>query len=132
MNDCDVVKLSKCFWCGGEKNELILLGDRARASDRKKWCDNKSMGVVTNYEPCDKCKEAFAKGIQLIEAQDDPMNPDQPAIIEGVYPTGRYWVVKKGVLGNLPEDQTTMFIKEKDAREIGLYNLEDKDDANNS
>ena len=132
MNDCDVVKLSKCFWCGGEKDELVLLGDRARASDRKKWCDNKSMSVVTNYDPCKKCEEIFAKGIQIIEAQDDPMNPGQPAIVEGVYPTGRYWVIKRGVLDGFPDDQSHVFVKENAAREMGLYNLEDKDDADNS
>jgi len=125
MRDCDVVKMSKCFWCNGEKDELILLGNKATRKEQNEWCDNKSMSVIVSYEPCEKCKEEFDKGIQLIEAQDDPVTPKQPEISEGVYPTGRFWVIKREAFtDDIPEEQTFMFIKEETAKEMGLYEAE--------
>ncbi len=126
--DCDIAKLSKCFWCGGEKNELIM----STRMDSK-WCDNKNKSIVANYDPCDKCIEQFKLGIQLIEAQDDPVTSGQPEISKGVYPTGRFWVINREVFKDIPEDQDFMFIKEDMAKEMGLYDsLKEENNANNS
>ncbi len=124
--NCDICKLSKCFWCGGEKEELVLLGPKALAREKKAWCKNNTMSVIISYEPCQKCVEQFTLGIQVIEAQDNPVTAEQPAIVEGVYPTGRFWVIKRDAFNDIPEDQDFVFVKEEAAKEMGLY------DADNS
>lgn len=61
--------ISQCFYCGKEKNEIALLGA---------YCKDKApMKSVTNYEPCDECRELMEKGFMLIEAKDgsDQKNP---------------------------------------------------------
>ena len=57
-------KLVCCFYCGKEKNELVLLGayhmhDKALQENRH---------VVVDQEPCEWCKRNMQKGIVLVEA----------------------------------------------------------------
>jgi len=115
--DCAVVKLSICFFCGKEKNELLLA-----TRQTEEWCNNKSRGVVANYEPCDKCAEGHKLGVWLIEASGTPIDKGQPEMQEGVYPTGNSWVVKKEVL-NI--DSPVAFVTEELAKEMGLYGVPD-------
>ena len=122
MKDCDVVKLSKCFWCGGEKNELLFLARRNRA-----WCENKNTSIIADYEPCDKCEEDFSKGTLVMEASTMPVAEGQPAMQEDVYPTGRVWVIKtesaKEIFGT---DSPKVFVDEETAKAIGLYGNENE------
>ncbi len=119
---CDIAKMSQCFWCGGEKNELII----AKRQD-KQWCDNKTMSVIANYEPCDKCKEGFAKGVQLIEAQEEPLWRKQPEIQKGVYPTGNTWVINREVAEEiLGVKNDIVFIDKEMAEKIGLYQTQEE------
>jgi len=122
MNDCDIAKLSLCFWCGKEKNELIVATRQTR-----EWCNNKSMGAVTNYEPCDKCAEGHKLGTWLIEASETPTSKGQPEIKEGIYPTGKNWVVKKEAF-NI--DSPIAFVTEEAAKEMELYRIPDTDAEN--
>ena len=56
-----------CFWCGEERNEVALLG---HIGDGRKHEDFEApMHMVIDYEPCEMQK--------------------------GVYPTGRYVVIKR-------------------------------------
>lgn len=76
--------LRTCFWCGKDTGELALLGAA--------YNGHAPMHMVLNYEPCDACKEQFAKGITLIETTTRPTN-NLPAIDGTNYPTGRIAVV---------------------------------------
>ena len=79
-----------CFWCGKEKNEIALMGK----IDKK---DSEApRHVIMDYEPCDHCKELFAKGIQVIGVTDQPIMEGMfPLIDDGqkkLYPTGAMFV----------------------------------------
>ena len=115
--DCDLVKMSKCFYCGGEKNELVMATRQTRDQ-----CNNKSRSVIANYEPCDDCQEIFSKGTLLIEASDTPNSKGQPEMQKDVYPTGRYWVINPDAI-NI--DNPIAFVSEDAAKKMGLYEVEE-------
>lgn len=79
-----------CFWCGEEKNEIVLMGkiDKKDSEAPRK--------IITDYEPCDKCKELFSKGIHVIGVTEQPvMKGMVPMIDDGkakLYPTGSFFV----------------------------------------
>lgn len=80
-----------CFWCGEEKNEIALLGKLKGDAEapRKTW-------LLGDYEPCDKCKDHFGKGILIIEASTVPLIDKQPPYLqEDAYPTGNYVVLSE-------------------------------------
>lgn len=55
--------LSQCFYCGGDKNEIILPGlmkGDAEAPHRAVW----------SMEPCDTCKGYMQQGIIVIEVDE--------------------------------------------------------------
>lgn len=82
-----------CFWCGEPKNEIALLGkiDKEDSKAPKR--------LITDYEPCDKCKELFSDGVRLIGAVEKPPVENMPPIAgdeeTSMYPTGTYVVVSK-------------------------------------
>lgn len=80
-----------CAWCGKEKNEVALLGYIKGDVEAPK-------NAVINYEPCDECKKAWSRGVVVIEVVPDPEVEGQREFVEGAYPTGRWVVVKEGVL----------------------------------
>ena len=53
------------------------------------------MGIVLDYEPCDQCKENRKLGVTLMEVVDHPLSDTQPEIQNGIYPTGKWCVIKK-------------------------------------
>ena len=117
MQDCDIAKLSRCFWCGKEKEEIIIATEQTI-----EWCNNKSMSVIVDYEPCSKCKEDFAKGVQIIEVQEFPIVKTQPFIRKGFYPTGNTWVVKREEAHRMFETESdTVLLGKETAENIGLY-----------
>lgn len=75
-----------CFWCGGDKEEVALMGKIDKQDSQA------PRRVIINYEPCAKCKEIFEKGIHVMGVVDQPMAPGQFPIIEDenvtLYPTG--------------------------------------------
>lgn len=79
--------ITKCFFCG-EDTGVVLLGRLENDAEAPKY-------VVMDYEPCDKCKSMMEKGITFIEVSDTPIQPNMPPIQQGIYPTGRFFVLKE-------------------------------------
>lgn len=79
-----------CMWCGEPTNEIALLGKLPKDAEAPRYS-------VVSYEPCDKCKETWNKGIALIECSE--ARPDnRPPFTKNVYgnevyPTGRFIVL---------------------------------------
>ncbi|HPS31239.1 MAG TPA: hypothetical protein PLZ43_13355 [bacterium] len=71
--------ISICFYCGKEKNELVIPG-------RLKGDVEAPRKAVWSMEPCDDCKKYMGEGILLIIVRDnsDPKCP---------YRTGRMLVI---------------------------------------
>ena len=83
--------IPQCFWCGQDKNELALLGkiDKQDSEAPRR--------VIMDYEPCDKCKELFDKGIHVIGVSTEPIIKSMFPISEQpdgtkLYPTGTMFV----------------------------------------
>lgn len=79
-----------CFWCGKNKNEIVLLG---KLKDDKEAPKN----VVMDYEPCEKCAEMFSRGLHVIAATTSSIEDRPPLSKVGdnfVYPTGAHIVLK--------------------------------------
>ena len=82
-----------CFWCGKEKNEVALMGkiDKQDSKAPRK--------MITNYEPCDKCKELFSAGVHVIGVTEEPITKGMfPIVSDGkiqLYPTGSMFVAKE-------------------------------------
>lgn len=95
-----------CFWCGEEKNEIALMG---RIGDARKGEDFEApMHAVLDYEPCDKCREKMSLGFTMIEATHTPNSTTKVQMQPGVYPTGRYAVIKKEAARRLFSPQTDL------------------------
>lgn len=52
------------------------------------------MGIILDYEPCDDCKENRKLGVTLMEVSEYPVHEGSPEIQNGIYPTGRWCVIK--------------------------------------
>ncbi len=63
------------------------------------------MSMILDYEPCDKCKEKFEAGIQIVEASEKPLNQGQPLLGNSGYPTGRWAVVGRAALEELKVEE---------------------------
>ena len=88
-----------CFWCGQDKNEVALLG---RIGNEKKGEDFEAqMHMVLDYKPCDKCRENMAMGFTIMEATDEPNLSTNIPMQSGVYPTGRYAVIRKEAVNDV-------------------------------
>ena len=100
----DSIKLSKkhgvnpsldiCFFCGESKG-VALLGKLPNDAEAPKE-------IITDYEPCNKCKEQWKKGIPIIGVSKTPMALNQPPLTiqdnTAYYPTGQYALVKPEAL----------------------------------
>lgn len=84
--------ISVCFWCGEEKNEIALLG---HIGDARKGEDfEASMRSVIDYEPCPACLAKMNSGFTVVEATESPNHTTNVPIQHGIYPTGRFVVIK--------------------------------------
>lgn len=81
-----------CFWCDKEKNEIAMLG-RIREKTKRNSDIEAPRRMVIDYEPCDECQKMWDSGVAVIEVQETPINPDQPEIQKGLYPTSRFVVM---------------------------------------
>lgn len=83
--------MDMCFWCG-ETKAIVLFGRLKNDAEAPRE-------VVTNYEPCDKCKEIIKKGCWCVEVDTSPTDRGRAPIQEQgdkkLYPTGRFHVLKK-------------------------------------
>ena len=79
-----------CFFCGEEKNEIALLGKITNKQTKEEI--EAPMRMVLDYEPCDKCKEAWSQGVAIIEVTQKDLG--RPNIAPNAQPTGRVVVLK--------------------------------------
>lgn len=97
-----------CFWCGQPKG-LILCG-RMHKKKGDRTDVEAPKGMVMNLEPCDKCKENFNLGVQIVEVVDDgsKFHNDLTFAIQAEdkkvkWPTGRFVVMKaEAIKGGKP------------------------------
>lgn len=81
-----------CFWCGKERNEIALMG---HIGDGRKHEDFEAPRyAVIDYEPCEECRKNMALGFTVMEATATPNRVSSVAMQKGVYPTGRFVVIK--------------------------------------
>lgn len=73
--------ISQCYFCGEDKNELLLLG-------RLPGDKQAPMHGVYDYEPCETCKSYMKQGIILISVKDN--DPE--------YRTGAFVVVTENAI----------------------------------
>lgn len=85
--------IPKCFLCGEDKNEIILMG-------KLKGDVEAPRGAVFDYEPCDKCKEHMNQGVILISVDEEKSKGD----MKNPYRTGGWCVVKDEVVGRMVTD----------------------------
>ena len=104
--------IAQCFLCGGEKNEVVLLGSAYK--------EKAPMRMVIDKEPCDDCRHMSKVGILLISVQDgtDPQNP---------YRTGRKFSIKEEafqrIFGQIP-DKRAAFIEDSCLDKLGFPKFE--------
>lgn len=116
--------LEICFFCGEAKGVLLFGANKGKEAPKKS---------ITDYEPCECCKEKFKQGFLLIEASTTAIYENEISIkAEGgqkVYPTGNYWLLKeesaKEVFGEIVKLNGKAFINKEDAQLLGLYDKED-------
>lgn len=104
VNPC----MTLCFFCGEPKNEIALLGRINRTDDEA------PKEAVIDYIPCEKCQENMKKGITLVGATTE--NPNHiPPIQPGIYPTGRWMVVRENLVKTvfLPDAAETIIRQRK-------------------
>jgi len=61
--------------------------------------------IVLDYDPCDSCEKAMAMGISLIECAEKPMIEGHREIQQGLYPTGRWFVVSQDFVLRIFDDE---------------------------
>lgn len=83
-----------CFWCGKDKNVIVLLGDTYKR--------RAPMNLLFDYEPCDACAEARKLGICLIEVVEK--DNGKPEITKGMWPTGKWAVVEEKAIRTMVSD----------------------------
>jgi len=99
--------MSICFFCGKEKNELVIPG-------RLKGDAEAPRKAVWSYEPCDECRQYMKEGVMVCVVKDDsdPKNP---------YRTGRLLVIRdedaKNIF-NVDPAKTRFFFLEESAVEM--------------
>ena len=109
------IRLINCFFC--RESTGIAIPKNLSMNDNG-YCSP----ITVDYEPCKKCMEKFKKGVLIIEVRDTLYVKNQPEIVPGSYPSGRYWVVKSEII-NKVKDGDVRFITEEIAKEIGLYDM---------
>ena len=107
--------IPRCFFCGESKNEIVLMGALKGDAEAPK-------NIIMDYEPCDKCKEKFKKGVLIIEVSQLPNVENQPPIQKDAYPTGRYALLKPESLNepfNVPGTKCLMTVADYEELIIG-------------
>ena len=89
-----------CFWCGREKNEIVLMG-RIRKKDpvtgkAVRGSDIEApMRACLNSEPCEECQKVFSQGVLVVEVvdYDNGLFPVYDTDGEAHWLTGRHAVM---------------------------------------
>ena len=70
--------------------------------------------MVIDFEPCEECKKNMALGFTVMEATNSPNSISKVEMQEGVYPTGRFMVLKteaaRRIFGNLEPSVNKAFV----------------------
>lgn len=85
--------IPKCFFCGEDKNEIILAGRLPNDADAREVLHGKVVGM----EPCDKCKDYMRQGVILVSVRKDS-DENNP------YRTGGWVVIKEEAAARLFSD----------------------------
>ena len=83
-----------CFYCGEQKNEIILFGKIGKGSQDLEAPHN----FITDYEPCDKCREKIGEAIVVLGVLDHENVKGQAPIARNpipLYPPGVWCAMKK-------------------------------------
>ncbi len=104
--------IKACFWCSKPTDEILLLGDHYKRGQEA------PMYLVTDYEPCQTCLDAFAQGILIVEATEEPQHVDQQKLDQG-YPTGCHWVVTRDFITRTFEESAAKQILKAGKAMIG-------------
>jgi hypothetical protein len=116
----EVTTIPICFWCGTKKNEIT------RIQIPESFTTPHT--TLVDYTPCESCIAQMRQGITVVEVNDTPyMN--QPPIIEGHYPTGKWAIVKVGffdplldnpeILNTIKQSQKIL-LRIEDFKKLGL------------
>jgi hypothetical protein len=76
-----------CFWCGKDDGTVGLLGFNKNKEAKHR--------TILTMDPCPTCRANMALGITVFEAVAFPQHEGHPEVAPGVYPTGRWCVVKR-------------------------------------
>jgi len=104
--------IPKCFYCLGDKNELLLCGRLPKDQEAPR-------NMVWDMEPCDQCKAYMAQGIIVISVKDGegekteadralhvrsqeftPARQMRP-FVPNPYRTGGWWVMREEGLARI-------------------------------
>ena len=97
-----------CFWCGGFTGRVVLLGHIKDPNDENTDIEAPDR-IVSGYELCNNCKKIFESGVGIIEVvpsekwkdcEFSKYDPQRSELINGLIPTGRFYVLKEGVFPN--------------------------------
>lgn len=104
-----------CFWCGQDKNEIALMG---RIGNPRKGEDLQApMRAVIDFEPCEECRKKMESGFTVMEATMRPNYASSMEMQDGVYPTGRYVVLRmeaaRKIFTDLEDGVTKAFLEDK-------------------
>lgn len=97
--------ISKCFFCGGGKEDIVLCGKLPKDAEAP-------FRTLVDYEPCEKCRERFGKNVVLIAVANEPTLEGQPPIQGGLYPTGAYMVVDEAAVNRIYEKDAAKTVME--------------------
>ena len=85
--------IPKCFYCGQDKNEIILAG-------KMKGDQQAPQGMIWDEQPCDKCMEFMKEGVILIS-----VNEQLTTDVKNPYRTGGFAVVREEMIRRLVQPQ---------------------------
>ena len=92
----------KCFFCGNDKNELVLAGRMKDDAEAPK-------GAIWDMRPCDECREYMDQGVILISVRDGEMEKvekdEQRALAE--YERLSSWKRRKFAFQYIPDPYRT-------------------------
>lgn len=83
-----------CFWCGNEKNEVALMGYLRNDTEAPR-------NAVIDYTPCEECCTQMKRGFLVIAATREPNGVTDMPLSDGVFPTGKWSVIKHEVAKRL-------------------------------
>jgi hypothetical protein len=85
-----------CFFCGKEKNELLLLGKIGKRGEDIEAPKE----AVFDYEPCEACKKLIGDNVLVIGAEPQTDMNILP-IQKGLTPTGSWCVMTEEAVGRV-------------------------------